>query len=256
MKYVLPIILLLLFFSCNDAKQNSLQVQQTEKMLPSSLINQSIEAAGLHRLANSDIAFTFRDVRYSASRSNGQFSLLRRFEKGNQLVVDSLTNDGFTRHLNAELVHVPDSMVTKYAASVNSVHYFSVLPYGLNDPAVNYEVLDEVFIKNKSYQTLQVTFDQVGGGEDFEDVFVYWINKDSKTVDYLAYSYEESDGKGIRFREAYNDRTIEGIKFVYYNNYKPKSKFIPLTDLPVLFQSERLELVSKIELDSIAVVLN
>jgi hypothetical protein len=253
---VLPIILSLLCFSCNDAKQNSQQAQQTEKITASSLINQSIEAAGLHRLANSDIAFTFRDVRYSASRSNGQFSLLRRFKKGNELVVDSLTNDGFTRHLNAELVHVPDSMVAKYAASVNSVHYFSVLPYGLNDPAVKHTILDEVFIKNKSYHTVQVTFDQVGGGEDFEDVFVYWINKASKTVDYLAYSYEESDGRGIRFREAYNTRTIKGVQFVDYNNYKPRTTFKTLTNLPVLFENERLELVSKIELDSIAVVLN
>jgi hypothetical protein len=103
---------------------------------------------------------------------------------------------------------------------------------------------------------VQVTFDQFGGGEDFEDVFVYWINKDSKKVDYLAYSYEESDGRGIRFREAYNARTIEGVQFVDYNNYKPQAKFIALTDLPVLFQSDRLELVSKIELDSIAVVFN
>ena len=256
MKYVLPIMLSLLCFSCNDIKQNSVQAQQTDEMTASSLIDQSIEAAGLHRLTNSDIGFTFRDVRYSASRSNGQFSLLRRFKMENEFVVDSLTNDGFTRHLNAELVHVPDSMVTKYAASVNSVHYFSVLPYGLNDPAVNHEVLDEVIIKNKSYHTLRVTFDQVGGGEDFEDVFIYWINKDSKIVDYLAYSYEESEGRGIRFREAFNPRTIEGVKFVDYNNYKSQVTPKALINLPLLFENERLELVSKIELDSIAVVFN
>ncbi len=253
MKYVLIIILSLLFFSCNDIKQN---VRQTEKMEPSLLINQSIRAAGLHLLTNSDIAFTFRDVRYSASRFNGQFSLLRRFEKGNQLVIDSLTNDGFTRHLNAELVHVSDSMATKYAASVNSVHYFSVLPYNLNDPAVNLEVLDEVIVKTKPYHTVKVTFDQDEGGEDFEDVFIYWINKDSKTVDYFAYSYEESNGRGIRFREAYNFRRIETVQFVDYYNYKPKTSFTTLTDLPILLENEGLELVSTIELKSIVVQLN
>jgi hypothetical protein len=138
---------------------------------------------------------------------------------------------------------------------VNSVHYFSVLPYGLNDLAVKKTLLEAVLIKNKMYDTVKVTFNQDGGGEDFEDVFMYWINKETSKIDYLAYSYNEVDGKGIRFREAYNERYVEGIRFVDYNNYKPKSTSISLINLPQLFKKGGLELLSKIELETITITL-
>ena len=52
---------------------------------------------------------------------------------------------------------------------------------------------------------------------------------------------------GLRFREAFNERYVNGLRFVDYNNYKPKSLDIPLTQLDELFQNEQLTLLSKIE---------
>ncbi|MBO6632925.1 MAG: deoxyribose-phosphate aldolase, partial [Psychroserpens sp.] len=144
-------------------------------------------------------------------------------------------------------------MATKYSASVNSVHYFSVLPYGLNDAAVIKEKLADTRINDTMYYTIRVTFKEEGGGEDFEDEFLYWIDKETFKLQYLAYSYNEDDGKGMRFREAYNERLIEGVRFVDYNNYKPKSEAIKLPELPTLFESGQLDLVSKIELNEINV---
>ena len=252
MKYLSLIVLSVLLFNCKDVKQDVSEEKQTAQ----SSIDKAIKVAGVDRLEASDLAFTFRNVRYRAVRSNGKFSLIRMRTQGKDLVVDSLTNTGFTRKFNSEVVDVPDSMATRYSASVNSVHYFSVLPYGLNDKAVNKTLLKDVSVKNKIYNTIKVTFNQDGGGEDFEDVFIYWINKDTNKIDYLAYSYNESDGKGIRFREAYNERFVEGVRFVDYNNYKPEDASTSLIDLPQLFENGTLKLLSKIELENITVKLN
>jgi hypothetical protein len=145
--------------------------------------------------------------------------------------------------------------VDVYRASVNSVHYFSVLPFGLNDKAVNKTLMGDDTIKTKDYFKVKVTFNPEGGGEDYEDVFIYWINKTNFKVDYLAYSYNEIDGKGLRFRQAYNERFVNGIRIVDYNNYKTENTSIPLEDLGTAFDTDKLVLLSKIELENVEVQL-
>ena len=98
-----------------------------------------------------------------------------------------------------------------------------------------------------------MTFNEKGGGEDFEDVFIYWINTDNFKADYIAYSYAEDDGLGLRFREAYNERFVNGIRFVDYNNYKPKDDEVQLVNLDNLFQKNELELLSVVKLKNITV---
>lgn len=238
----------------------SCKSSQDEQQTASEIVDSSIEVAGGDQIASSIITFDFRDKHYKATRNIGSFQLERHFVDSTShrvsSIKDVLNNNGFQRFVDDLLLEIPDSMATKYAASVNSVHYFSVLPYGLNDNAVNKTPLEDRIIKGKSYSAIQVTFDQDGGGEDFEDVFVYWINKNTNKVDYLAYSYNEDHGKGLRFREAYNERYVEGIRFVDYNNYKPNDSSIDLTELPQLFEKGKLILLSKIELENIKVASN
>ena len=137
---------------------------------------------------------------------------------------------------------------------MNSVLYFAQLPYGLNAPAAKKALLGKATIKNKNYYEIGVRFSEDGGGTDFEDEFVYWINTETFTVDYLAYSYA-TDGGGIRFREAYNERFVEGIRFVDYNNYKPESLDVSLTELDGLFEQGALKLLSTIETEAVGVQL-
>jgi hypothetical protein len=249
MKYIILFLFSALLFNCNNSP--------TKEMSAQDIIDTSIEVMGGEQLDSSYIEFAFRDKYYTAYRHKGIYQLSREFvDSINSAAIaikDELSNNGFERIANKKIVTVPDSMATKYSASVNSVHYFSVLPYGLNDAAVIKNRIDDVTINDKNYYTIQVTFQQEGGGEDFEDVFLYWIHKDSFRLDYLAYSYNEDDGKGVRFREAYNERTINGIRFVDYNNYRPKSALVKLQELPKLFQSGELDLLSKIELKNIKV---
>ena len=245
MKYFITLLLSFLLFNCNDNK--------TEVIDANKIIDESIQVSGGHKIDTSVIEFNFRDINYKATRLGGKFKLERVFLDSIGEIRDVLSNNGLDRYINESLVNLPDSMATKYSASVNSVHYFAVLPYGLDGKAVNKTYVNEVDIKGKSYHKIKVTFNEEGGGEDFEDVFVYWVNTVTSKVDYLAYSYNEDDGKGLRFREAYNERYVKGIRFVDYNNYKPKDNTSKLEELDKQFINNKLELLSKIELKGLIV---
>ncbi len=242
-KFLLVVIIIVLFVGCK--KEDSINAQ--------SIVDKSIEISGGKKTNNSIIHFNFRKRHYKAIRSKGTYQLEREFKDSLDVIKDILSNEGFKRYINSELVKVADSMIPRYSASVNSVHYFSVLPYGLNDAAVNKQYLDKVKLKGKYYYKIKVTFNQEGGGEDFDDVFIYWVDAESFKTAYIAYSYAEPDGLGFRFREAYNERYVNGIRFVDYNNYKPKEASATLEKLDELFENDKLQLLSKIELENISV---
>jgi hypothetical protein len=227
--------------------------KQEPELTANDIVNKSIEVSGGERFKKSTIDFDFRDKHYKAIRDNWKFQYEREFKDSTNTIKDVLTNSGFERFINNQLIETPDSMAVRYTASVNSVHYFSVLPFGLNDKAVYKTYLEKVEIKGKMYHKIKVTFNENGGGEDFEDIFLYWIDVKLFKVDYLAYSYNESNGKGLRFREAYNERFVNGIRFVDYNNFKPETNTVSLEELDAFFETEELKLLSKIELKNINV---
>ncbi|MAZ28322.1 MAG: deoxyribose-phosphate aldolase [Cytophagaceae bacterium] len=240
MRALIILGLTLIFISCN-------QGQTADE-----IIDKAIEAAGGNELGKAGVSFKFRDLYYKAQRDHGKYTLERCTDEACEKVHDILTNDGFKRLEEGEAVSLPDSLVDKYSNSVNSVHYFAALPYGLNSAAVHKELVGMDNVKGKSYYKIKVTFDENGGGEDFQDEYMYWINKETYTVDYLAYNYQVNEG-GTRFREAYNVRVVDGIRFVDYNNYKPAETFPPLESLDSLFENNKLELLSKIELEDVEV---
>jgi hypothetical protein len=219
------------------------------------LILKSIEATGADALEASYVSFDFRDYQYTAKREDGIFELSRRIINESDSIVDILNNGGFKRRINNKVITLADSIANSYAASVNSVHYFSVLPYGLDEPAVNHALLEDEKIGSEIYYKIKITFNKDGGGEDFEGYFIYWVHKESYMIDYLAYSYNEADGKGLRFREAINERFFNSVRFVDYNNFKPLSPTSDLESLAKDFTNGRLELVSKIELKNIKLQL-
>ena len=232
--------------SCS--KEKPLSAQQ--------IIDLSIEASGGTTFKKANVAFDFRGIHYASKRNNGVRKLMRTIiDSSGKRTKDILSPKGFKRLVNDSLVSVPDSMATRYTNSVNSVHYFAYLPQGLNDAAVNKELLEETTINGIPYHKIKITFDEEGGGTDFDDIFVYWINKETLKIDYLAYEFHV-DGGGFRFREAYNERIVNGLRFVNYKNYKPKNTATALKDLDIDFQEGQLQLLSEIALENIDVTLD
>ncbi len=233
--------------SCKDGDSRGLSAQE--------IVDKSIEVCGGDLYKNSQISFDFRDKTYTALRVNGRRVLKRIYKNDSIKIVDVKSHDRFERYKNDSLIIVHDTLANAYSNSINSVHYFAYLPFGLNDPAVRKTFLDTVTIKNQEYFKIKVTFDQNGGGKDFDDVYVYWINTQSFKPDYLAYEFHV-DGGGMRFREAYNERIVNGIRFVDYKNYKSKDQKTTIFQIDSLFANNELELLSTIELTNISVQLD
>lgn len=217
------------------------------------IIDKAIEKHGGSAYENSRIAFTFRETRYMVTRRDGDFEYQRSITDSTGVIVDRLSNKGFQRIKNDKPVALTAQDSSAYLNSLNSVIYFAKLPYKLNDAAVNKKYIGKTTINGEPYYEIKVTFDQQGGGKDYDDEFVYWIHQRDYTVDYLAYKFREGNG-GMRFREAYNVRTINGIRFADYNNFKG-SGGASLEQLDKLFEEGKLEKVSEINLDSIEVTL-
>lgn len=241
-RFSIILIILSVVFSCQD---NS----EAQK-----IIDQSIDAHGgdLYKIAT--ISFDFRDKHYEIFKSPDSFRYVREFTDSKGMVRDLLTNDGFSRTINGEVVELSQKMEGAYTRSVNSVAYFALLPYGLNDPAVYKEYLEETEIEGIPYHLIKVTFAKNGGGEDYDDEFLYWINKENFLVDYLAYSYH-TDGGGVRFRKAIKTYEVSGLHLQDYDNYKVEDKNTPVEDVEGLFKNGELELLSQILLENIEVTV-
>jgi hypothetical protein len=242
--YILGVLITMLIFACNTEQENAQHI-----------IDKAIENAGGERYENAEISFDFRKGNYRSRRKEGKFELERILaDSSGKQYRDLISNQGFNRYYGDSIVQLPDSLKTLYKNSVNSVHYFVHLPFGLNDAAVNKKLIGIDSIYNQEYYEIKVTFDTKGGGTDHEDVYVYWINTRNYNVDYLAYSFEVNEG-GLRFRKAYNPRTIQGIRFVDYENYFTENLDTPLQELDDLYQARQLELLSKIENKNIEVTI-
>jgi hypothetical protein len=219
------------------------------------IIDEAIATHGGQHYNRAVIEWDFRGNHYSVMRDAGNFSYKRTFEDLNGRTEDILDNDGFTRSVNDVPVQLSDRHRSALANSLNSIIYFATLPFPLNDPAVIKKYLGSSSIKGQSYHKIQVTFKEEGGGKDFRDTFVYWIHKTEHTVDYLAYRYGENRG-GSRFREAYNIRTINQIRFADYHNYTADLQTHDLAQYDLLFETGQTEKVSDIILENIQVRVN
>jgi len=260
MKHIYIFALLIALVSCkNDPKEKSVDVKDDfteEKMAKAQkVLNKVIEVAGGDKYQTSAIEFRFRGNKYSSVRNCGMYELQKvQVTKDGDTIKDVLSNMGFERFVNREKLNLPDSLSTKYKNSVNSVHYFAQLPFGLNDPAVKKTYLDTVSIEQHKYHKIKVQFAEEGGGDDHDDVYIYWVNMDKNTIDYLAYSFEVNGG-GMRFRKAIDPKKVNGIRFANYENYAPKENNLKVENLDKAFMNDKLKKVSEIINENIKVVV-
>ena len=218
------------------------------------IVDKAIQAHGGEKYNHSVVSFRFRDRQYRSQRDDGAFEYSRTFtDSTGQQVYDVLRNSGFSRTIKGTELTLPEERKAAFTASVNSVVYFALLPYFLNDDAVQKEYAGEAIIKGEPYYKVRVTFAQQGGGEDHEDTYMYWFHQQRYTMDYLAYTFREENGdEGSRFRVAVNPREVGGIRFQDYINYTSKPQIL-LEKYDSAYEAGRLEKVSDINLEGVAV---
>jgi hypothetical protein len=238
MKKISAVIFIALLMSACDPSE-----QSTEK-----LIQKAIEYHGGDAYDSLNLQFEFRDKLYVLEHEGGKFHYERIFKDSTGSEInDVLDNTGFKRLIDGEKAELTAKDSAAYANSVNSVHYFALLPYNLKDEAVLAHNKDDVLINGRPYKTVEVKFEQEGGGADYEDVFMFWFNSNTYEMDYFAYSYQ-TEGGGIRFRESINRQKVDGVIFQDYNNFKAE-KGTDLSNLPSMFENKELQLLSKIDLE-------
>ena len=248
MKLQLKLSLLLSFLLLMSCKPKE------SDMIAQEIIDASITASGLDSIHKSLLEFDFREMHYKADRKDGIYSLERSFFKEDDAYRDILSNSCFERYINGKLSKITKDNAIKYSESVNSVHYFSILPYGLNDKAVIKNYLGKVSLEGKQYHKIKITFRKDGGGVDYDDEFIYWFRTSNYFLDYIAYSYH-TNGGGIRFREVNGEQILKGVRFVNYNNYKPKA-LLKLENIDKAFENNQLEKVSEITIHNLYLSLN
>ena len=189
------------------------------------------------------------EVGYFFKNDNHNYEYTKIIKKDNNITIDVLKNGKLYRTVNGDTVSLNEKQIKGATGGINSVIYFATLPHKLNDASVNKTYIGDITIKEKNYAVLGITFNQEGGGEDFDDQYRYWINTETKKIDYLAYNYSVNNG-GVRFRAAYNKRGVDGITFQDYTNYEAEVG-TPLDQLPELLETRKLKEFSKIKTEDI-----
>lgn len=249
MKKVIGLVgIVILMIACkNESKQS---MTEFSELTVNEIMHKTMEIHGSNLIENSTMTFSFRSADFMVNRKNGDFLYGRLTTRDRDTITDHYTNKKTTHYINGIPQQLPDSVLTIITSGVNSVVYFAQLPYSLDGDAVNKKIKGSDTINGERYYEIEVTFDENGGGEDHDDVFLYWIHEQDFTVDYLAYSYCEEEC-GLRFRESVNRRVINGVIVQDYNNYRAKNQDPELTDLDDLFQKDGLELLSEIKTENV-----
>ena len=221
------------------------------------MVDQALAAHGAEVLDNADLAFAFRGAQFEMENRTGGDWTIRRTVADPEVgeVEDELRASGLRRRIAGANVPLTPADAAGAESGVNSVAYFAFLPYKLNDPGARKRMLAPATIHGRRYDVVEVTFDEAGGGADWEDRFVYWFDAERHTLDYLAYAFAVNGG-GTRFREAVNARTVGDVRVQDYQNYTADSTGRPFQQLaryPKLLGTSRLRLLSTIALDSVRV---
>lgn len=248
------LITMLLFLSTACGEKKEVKYPLVDQADPKAVrvIETAVAHQGGDHLDHHDIQFEFRGRTYKSIRDEGIYQYERIFTDSTGLVRDVLTNDSFTRFVDGEAVELTDERKRAFSNSVNSVIYFALQPYFLQDPAVIARYIDTVMIHGEPYDKIKISFHQEGGGKDFEDEFLYWFHQKNHTMDYLAYNYR-TDGGGSRFRAAFNKREIGGIRFADYINYKHPDETLYIMNFDSLYEVGGLDSLSVILTENVMV---
>ncbi|MEZ4901898.1 MAG: DUF6503 family protein [Spirosomataceae bacterium] len=228
-------ILLVFCMACSSEKSTDEKAKK--------IIQTCIEAHGGNHYQDFDVSFDFRKFRVHLQQTGSQFTYERETKDSlGNVTQDILTNTTFVRNLNGKPQELSEKDTDKYREGTNAIAYFVLLPFKLSEPAVVPAYLGESTLEGQKYDKVKVTFQKEGGGKDHEDVFCYWINQSSHTLDYLSYA-----NGGPRFRKATKRDTVGGMVFQNYENYEILDKTLATSEYDKAFNGGKAKLLSTIE---------
>ncbi len=222
---------------------------------PDDVIDRAMRAHGTTALNNAILEFDFRGDRYLARRNNGLFSYERHWRDSSGTVRDVVSNDEIFREVNGERAALTERLESAILTRVNSIVYFASLPYSLRDPAVIARYLGTGVIDGETYDRVEVTFRKQGGGPDYQDRFLYWVNRSTSRIDYFAYYYL-TDETGSRLRKLVNTRNVSGFLVSDHLNYSaiPDTIGSRIEGYEPLIGTDGLELVSEVKHENVRIV--
>jgi len=224
---------------------------QTTDAKAQEIVSKAIEVHGGDLFKQTKVSFTFRGKRHSVDQNDQGYVYDRVFEEDGDKIKDVLENGVFKRYINGEDSGKSERQLSRAFEDVNAVSYFAMLPYKLNDGAVIKQYQGEVQIKGARYDKVKVTFKGEGSGDSPDNVFYYWFNQKTGFMDFLAY-----DKGGNRFRSAYNQRVVNGIRFADYVNYSGGEYTAnALEEYDQLFDKDKLKELSRIVLEDVEVAV-
>lgn len=204
-------------------------------------------AHGTAILNQSSLRFTFREYTYGLTQKKYTRSFSRTKLTTEGRLTDTLYNGKeLKRWINDKPVALSDSLQQRYRESINSVLYFVQIPRVLNDAAVQSSFLREENIQGEPYICIKVTFQQEGGGVDYQDEYRYWIHQKTHFIDFLAYRFYTGKG-GTRFRKVSDRERINGMVFQDYENFSTLTPFPSLDSIASLYSRGKLKKVSDIQ---------
>lgn len=207
---------------------------------------------GGERYRDAVVEFDFRDRHFTLTLNGSQYRYERTYtNEAGQSVREWFDGAETIRLVDGDPVQLTADEDLSLTGTLNSVAYFALLPHSLLGPAVKHRYLTETSIGGEPYHEIEVTFQQEGGGRDWQDRFVYWIHARRRTMDYLAYRFYV-DGGGTRFRVATNPRVINGLRLQDYHNLTAPEP-VDIADYETLYEAGQVESFSDILLEDVRV---
>lgn len=252
-RFLLATVLILA--GCQPPQPEATATPSQEETRARGLIAQAIQAHGGNVFEEGTFRFHFRGADFRVIREGGDFYQERVRDVNGARVTEAMTNSGTFRWVEGSPVVLGPDEERSLETAVNSVVYFAFLPYRLEDPAVRPLHLGETELGGVSYDLVEVTFHQEGGGRDHDDRFLYWFHGVDRTLDFMAYYYHTGE-TGSRFRKAIFRRTVDGMLVQDYENYSGtiQGEELGMQELERyedLYQDGALELVSEVILEGV-----
>jgi hypothetical protein len=229
-----------------DSQERTIPPKRVQSIVDSTLL---YHGSALYE--DAEVSFRFRERDYTVIRTAGNYTYTSSHVDSLGTVLRQLQNNGFSERLDGVPLQLSSKDSLAHAESLNSVVYFTMLPLNLNDAAVSKELVGIDTLDGRAYHQVKVSFEPLGGGIDFEDVYLYWFDVEDYSMDFMAYSFQVNDG-GTRFRKAVMPRRVNGILFQDYENYKGPSPD-SLSFVAGMYEASRLELLSTVSLGNLKV---